>query len=404
MPHFSVVIDMKKYPAAIIRFLVATLFILCLGHAAIPANAAKNDEAKRTTDTHDKTNRLSVIFLNPGISDPENPTGEFWLSVSSFMEAVARQLDIDLEIIYSERDHLRMQQQAREVASRAVHPDYLVVVNEKLAADEIVKIADHAGIKVFIILNTFVDEQAKAMGTPREKFKNWIGSLTPDNRIAGGLIAEQIIAQATAKNAGRNGQLKLLAIAGDPVTPASVQRLEGLHEIVSRYSNVELQQIFYGEWRRDIACQQTRIALLRYPQTGAIWTANDPMAEGAVEGALASKRHPGQDIFIGGLNWDAPTMELVKKGFLTPSVGGHFMTGGWALILLYDYHHGKDFADEGLELKRSIFGVINNNNIDFFIKKLGDRDWEKFDFRQFSKVLNPRLKRYNFNAEALLKR
>jgi hypothetical protein len=43
-----------------------------------------------------------------------------------------------------------MQQQAMEVASRTAHPDYLIVVNEKLAAGKMVEVADMAGIKTFI--------------------------------------------------------------------------------------------------------------------------------------------------------------------------------------------------------------------------------------------------------------
>ena len=88
--------------------------------------------------------KIKVTFINPGISDINNPTGEFWLSVSAFMQAAAENLNIDLEVIYSERNHVLMQQQAMEVASRTAHPDYLIVVNEKLAAGKMVEVADMA--------------------------------------------------------------------------------------------------------------------------------------------------------------------------------------------------------------------------------------------------------------------
>ena len=72
------------------------------------------------------------------------------------MQAAAENLNIDLEVIYSERNHVLMQQQAMEVASRTAHPDYLIVVNEKLAAGKMVEVADMASIKTFMINNTFV--------------------------------------------------------------------------------------------------------------------------------------------------------------------------------------------------------------------------------------------------------
>ena len=61
------------------------------------------------------------------------------------------------------------------------------------------------------------------------------------------------------------------------------------------------------------------------------------MALGAMEGVVAAGKSPGKDVFIGGLNWDPPALDKVKDGALVTTVGGHFMIGGWALVLLYDY-------------------------------------------------------------------
>ena len=56
--------------------------------------------------------------------------------------------------------------------------------------------------------------------------------------------------------------------------------------------------------------------------------------------------------------------------------------------MIYDYHHGRDFADEGLELRRPMFAE--------FTPELADR------FSRYSKVRNPKLKRYNFGFGQLL--
>lgn len=396
---------MKKHRIFITMTFVAGIImtLVQVNCRAALLEASEQPNARQSTDAHTIVpSPMRVTFINPGVSDPSDPTGGFWLSVSSFMTAAAEQLNIDLEILYSERDHILMQQQARDVAARNVLPDYLIVVNEKLAADDMVKVADRAGLKVFVMLNIFEGDQAKEMGAPREKYTNWIGSLIPDNYIAGSLVAREIIDEATRRNVHRNGRLKLLAIAGDPVTQASVQRVKGMRKTVSEYPYVELEQVFIGHWRQDITRRQTPIALSRYPETGAIWAANDPMAEGAIEGAIEAKRQPGRDIFIGGINWDAPALARIQDGSLAVSVGGHFMTGGWALVLLYDYHHGKDFADEGVALQRQIFGILNRNNIDTFLTTFEDRNWSKVDFWKFSKVLNPHLIQYDFNTQLVL--
>ena len=361
------------------------------------------EHAPKKSVQNAQSGRINVTFINPGISNPNDPTGAFWFTVSEFMKVAAEQLNINLEILYSERDHVRMQQQARMVAKRSNLPDYLIVVNEKLAADEMVKVADRAGLKVFVMFNSFFGEQAKKMGKPREKYKNWIGSLVPDFKYGGYLIARWTIdAAILARPTRRNDPLRIIAITGDAVTQSAVQRLSGLQQAIAEYPNVQVQQIFNGEWREDIARQQTVIALRRYPRTCAIWAANDPIALGAIEGAEEANRHPGKDIFIGSLNWDQPALEKIREGALEVSVGGHFMIGGWTLVLLHDYHQGNDFATEGVQLKRPMFSVLYKKNIDTFLSKFGDRNWSKIDFSKFSKTVHPDIKEYDFNPESVI--
>ena len=368
------------------KFLLIIVFILIFS----PISASAEEKFK-------------VSFINPGFFDAKKSTGGFWASVSSFMQAAAEDSNIDLEILYSDRNHFKMIRLAEEVVSRDSPPDYLIVVNEKMSADQIVIDADKAGVKVFVMLNRFEGDQNKEMGAPRGKYKNWIGSLIPDNRYAGFQIAKSIIADLLeAGIKAPDGRFHILGLAGDYITQASVERVGGLKQAVSEYPNVELKQIVSCNWSKDEAKSKTPVLLKRYPHVGAIWGANDPIALGAIEGAIASGRTPGKDIFFGGLNWDEPGLEKVKSGEMVTSVGGHFMTGGWTLVLLHDYHHGHDFSDEGTKLQYKIFGFVDRRNINQYLNKLGDRDWRVIDFTRFSKVYNSNIKKYQFGVESIL--
>src|SRR3989338_3646774 len=114
---------------------------------------------------------MSVVFLNPGKADEK-----FWLSVSQFMAAAADSLDIELEVLYAGRDATRMVEKARRVATRATRPDYMVAVNEKQVATEILRLTRNSGIKVFLINNTLNGEEQAAAGAPRQGLPHWIGS------------------------------------------------------------------------------------------------------------------------------------------------------------------------------------------------------------------------------------
>jgi len=113
---------------------------------------------------------------------------------------------------------------------------------------------------------------------------------------------------------------------------------------------------------------------------------------------------PGKDAWFSGVNTSREAMEAIKSGRLTALAGGHFIVGAWAIVMLYDYHRGRDFArEEGLELDQSMFTLFSPADADRFLKRYGDLNFDQVDFRHFSKVLNPSLKRYDFNFLQLLR-
>ncbi len=154
-----------------------------------------------------------------------------------------------------------------------------------------------------------------------------------------------------------------------------------------------------GQWSREKAYLQTQGVLRQYPGLSVIWVANDPLALGALNAVREIGKIPGKDVMIGGLNWDLPALLEVRDGGLVVSVGGHFMTGGWALILLHDYFHGRDFAEIGTELQLPLFSSLDRQRVINYLDVFGDGDWSKIDFRSFSKVFNPDLSRYDFSLE-----
>nr|WP_275406806.1 ABC transporter substrate-binding protein [Desulfovibrio sp. JC010] len=345
---------------------------------------------------------MEVVFINPGKSDPADPTGGFWREVSSFMQAAAEDLGVDLEIIYTERNHILMRKKAEEVLNRKSLPDYLVVVNEKLAAGKIIADADGKEVKVFNLLLDFYGDQAAELGKPREKYKHWIGGLVPDNRWAGYNLAKELLEKAKKQGMAED-KIRLLPIAGDYATQATLLRNEGLAYARADFFDAKFFPEIHCLWRKDQAYELVTKFLNRNPEVNVIWAANDPMALGAIEGIKKSGFVPGKDILVGGINWDKPALEAVKNGSLALSVGGHFMTGGWGLVMLYDYHHGHDFSGKGGPMVRKrIFGVIDDRNVGLFLKRFGSRDWSGIDFRRFSKACNDSLQEYDFSVQALL--
>lgn len=328
-----------------------------------------------------------ITFINPGKSNEL-----FWLNVSKFMIASAEDFKFDLDIYYAQRNHYKMLEILKQIIKEEKKPDFLIIVNENNMADRLISLANKHKIKTMLILNDLSKKQKEIYGKPRKNYKYWIGTIIPNNIHAGYLIAKSLIKEKKDKT------LHLLAINGEESTFAARHRFLGLQKALKEYPNIKLVQKFIADWREDISYNITKRALARYKNIDLIWTANDPMAFGAIKAAKKMKR----DILISGLNWSNHALDAIEKDELVATVGGHYMIGGWALVLINDYINGVDFKNEALEIKEDIFGTIDKSNYKEYKKYFSTQDYSQIDFKKFSKSQNPEIKKYDFSLEKIL--
>ncbi len=346
---------------------------------------------------------MNVVFINPGRSDEL-----YWVTASKAMEAAARKLDVHLEVIYAEREHFRIVSIARQILDRpkSSWPDYVIVSNDYATGAELMRLFGEAGIKSFMAFSGIANGlERQKLGLPRERYKNWLGSLEPHAEDAGYQTAKRLIQLGRqAKAQAPDGMLHMLVVSGDRSTPSSLRRSAGMRKAVFEAADVVVDQEVYGAWSREKAEEQAAWLYQRYPGTRLVWAGNDLMAFGAMAAWEKRGGKPGKDAWFSGVNTSEEAMESLRSGRLSALSGGHFIAGAWALILLYDFHHGRDFAkDEGLELDQSMFVSFTPQLASRFIERYGKMDFDQVDFRRFSKVLNPGLKRYDFSFGQLLK-
>lgn len=352
---------------------------------------------------------LSVTFVNPGRSDEA-----FWVAATQATQAAADSLGVKLETLYAEREPKRTLAIAQQIAQRpsALRPDYVILVNEKGTLVESAQTLGAAGIKTFAAYSGLLPQE-RSHWAPRKGLPLLLGSLEPRGHDAGYLTARALIQQGLAENRlAANGRLQMLAIAGDRSTPTSIQRNEGLRRALAEQPRVELKEQAFGDWSRDLAKEKMQALLLRFPEAQLLWTASDQMAFGAIEALEAHGRKPGRDLLVSSINTSAAALQARIDGQFSALAGGHFMTGAWAMVMIYDHAHGRDFAEEGLEQESSMFILFNPAQAAHFLSRFGQGLGQgqgrgagiaKLDFRPYSKHLNPKLKRYTFSLDALLK-
>lgn len=361
---------------------VGTVCVLAFG--LIAQAAAENSRASGNAPA-------SVVFLNPGFSDEP-----FWVGYSAFMQAAADDLGMHLQIIYGERNPPQLLEKARSVLARDKQPDYLIFVNEMYTAPELLRLFADSPSKLFSLHSTLTPEQQQRIGASREHYRNWIGSLIPNDEQAGYWMAKALI----AKLAGQPGSM--LAFAGVRYTPSSTLREDGLHRALREHPEIKLQQMLQGEWKRQRAYEQAQLMLPRHPEVQLVWSANDEMAFGVMQAALELGKQPGKDIYLSALNNSDEVLQARIDGKIDVLVGGHFTLGGWAMVMLHDYHAGQDFAARGgKDRVDQLFSLLDAEQAAHLQQRLKVPGFG-LDFRQFSAVYHPQIKDYGFSINPLL--
>lgn len=342
---------------------------------------------------------FKVGFVAPTVKgDP------FFTEVIKAMQAAARDLNIELAIEYAGRSMPVYNKRNGVKLMENYKPDYFITGNWPGGAKYHLLEAQDLGIKTFVINTPMTADEGSSVGTPRIKLSNWLGQMSPDNFQASYQLADILITEARSRKlAAADGKVHMVALSGNADEAVSEQRLAGLNARVNGYQDVALQEAVLAGWQKETAYRETLRMLEQYPDISIIWSASDLMAEGAAEAAEKAGRKPGEDIIIGGFDWNEENLRDIERGRLTASMGGHLLEGAWALILLYDYHKGIDFARElDVNFESSMY-AITTQNVKQYSHLIDGMDWDKVDFTRFSKALNPRLRNYDFSLSMVFK-
>lgn len=339
---------------------------------------------------------MRVVFLNPASdADP------FYKKMVQFARVAAADLGVELAVLEARRDLERMRTLALGLTREGNRPDYLILVNDRNLAADLLPQISQAGIRTVIVCEGFFVAERNLLGGPREKHPNWLGGLLPDDEQAGMLLAESLVAAARARQpAGGDDQVHLVGLSG-AYSIGAILRLNGLRKVVARHPDVVLDEVAPALWSRETARRLIPELLERNPRTSLVWAASDDMALGALEAVAAAGRRPGEEILIGGIDWSPFALEKLASGEFTASVGGHFLDLAWCVVMVHDHHHGRDF---GASIELSRYVVLTRENSSRYELFFDESRWPTVDFSRFSKVRNPDLSEYEFGVESILER
>jgi len=333
----------------------------------------------------------SVLFLNPGSTEEA-----FWISYSQFMQSAARNLGIDLQILYSQRQPELTLAQARIALQGPNRPDYLMFVNEQYIAPQILRLAQGSGVKLFMVNAALTANQQALVGERADR----IGSLVTNDEEGGYLMMKELI--RLHPPVAKDQQIELLAFSGLKITPSAQLREHGMQRALAEHPQVRLRQLVYSGWTQQRAYEQARQLVKRYPEVSLVWSANDEMAFGAMRAFAEAGKTPGRDALFSAVNTSPAALQAVVDGRLSALVGGHFTLGGWALVELHDHELGVDLDQYGgRDRQIPLLQLVDKSHARQMLV-MGKSPNYGVNFRQLSAKGRPASYRYPFNLQTLM--
>lgn len=343
-----------------------------------------------------QSNRAHVVLISVA-TDHE----KYWSNIHAMARAAAKDLNVDLEILLANRDHIRATQLAHEISARKNKPDYAIVIGEKLIASKSIPILSNHGIKVFL-WGGLTETEKMELGDPLQKYPNYIGNMAINDYMMGYLTAELLVKTALEnKLSDENGHINLLGLEGVHKTSFNSERVRGLNDLLKKYPQARMIQSVPTSWTYEDAERITPLLLKRHSQykIAGFWCANSALAQGASDTMKALGKTPGVDFLTVGTDWGLNAVESTSKGDIIGIAGGHIASIAWIVTLMHDHHNGIRLDSTSYLSKVS---MMNQPLAVKFLTFFENENWDMINFKRYSKSENPLLKEYHLNFDLIL--
>ncbi|MCB1877344.1 MAG: response regulator [Chromatiales bacterium] len=309
----------------------------------------------------------------------------FWERFAAFSRAAAADVAVELTLYDAGGSPARMLEQVREAI--AAGTEAILFMEFDGIGEQILKTSEAAGLPAFLF-NTGLDDPDLL---PRVHYGHWIGGIVPNDRMAGFRLINELIGVAADKG---ETEFRVLAFSGNPEGRSYARRLEGLLRVVQARKDVTLlASVPLDERSEPDAIFE---AMEAEPTANIIWSVNDGPVHAAAW--MNRERGAGRAVAYGGIDWTPTSLAGVAAGDLDVDLGGHVFDGAQAVIMVSDYLNGLDFADQGLMFKSNMVAVTHRN-VERFQRVFADP--VAIDYAALSKSLNPKLKQYRFDLDAI---
>jgi len=313
--------------------------------------------------------RFTIASIIPTFQNP------FWTHYAQFQKIAARQLGFNLKLIDGQNAGASMLTAAESAIT--AHVSALIYVPYFSTGTAVLIRAQAAHIPVAMV------DTSVPGSLPQGKYKNYVSFIGPDDAKAG---YDEAVALFRGMKPAKDGKKHIIALEGTLGTSVNSGRVQGLQRAIKQQAGkVVLDGMQTANFLTDTAVSVTSDLLLAHPGVGGIWTANDEMSVGAITALSRVHKVAGKDVMVTGLNADPIILPYIARGQVLISPGGHWLEGGFATGILFDFLNGHKVPKSKSILRLPLVGITKSNLATF--KKLYPGDQPKnYNFRLHSQT------------------
>jgi ABC-type sugar transport system substrate-binding protein len=328
---------------------------------------------------------LAALASAPAFASKDKPVigvivptldAQFWNNYVDFMKKGAAALGVDLVVLNADNKPDQMVKSLEDLVARPV--DGIIFTPYWATAARGLSLAKDANIPV-ILTDSYPDFSPQST-----RFPNYLAFVGPSDEDAGKQMAETLFAAMKPNAAGK----KVIGVVnGTAGTSVAIDRRKGLADALKAHPEVVVAGEVDGNFVRDTSQTVFESLYQGHPDIKGVWAANGGTATGVMTALKNAGKKPGKDVLVVGMDLNPENVEAVKSGDLLFDIGGHWLQGGFALVMLFDDIKGKPVPKAQDNVKLKLLPLTKDRVAEF------EADFPKgvppYDFKAHSRFYTP---------------
>ena len=354
------------YNKSVLKILSLLMVISMLLAACAPKTAT--EEPTTTTSTEPK--RVKIGAIVPTLN------AQFWNRYYEFMKQGADELGVDLVLLNADNNADSASKYIEDLVSQKV--DGIIMVpywslDKKALADT----------KAANIPLIFTDVYSSV--APQDPANpNYLAFVGPSDEDAGYQMG---LALFEATEADADGKKVIGWVEGTAGTSVAIDRNKGLEKALAEHPEVVVAGKVNGNFVRDESQAAFEALYQAHPEIKGVWAANGGTATGVMTAIKNAGKVPGKDIMVVAMDLNPENVDAVKSGELLFDIGGHWLQGGFALVMMYDFLNGLPLTAAEANVKLGLL-PLTKALVPQFEKDFPD-GVPAYNFKEHSRVYTP---------------